>query len=159
MEAKSVPTLQMPGEILDRLSDLYPKLAEGVPGNPVSSLDLPSLEELFASVSGSSFKVFDDPVAYEKNLRAKSYPSWSSSRLIDSSSDIYRIYFNDYSRKIYVDLNGTRLDDLRTRIEDELLYCEILRTLIFVLVCGRPFDPDREETAADGPAEIATILE
>lgn len=49
--------------------------------------------------------------------------------------NIIESYSNDYSKKVYVDLNIERWSEARSAIEEEALYCEILRTLIFVLTC------------------------
>ncbi len=151
MEANSDQNLEIPGEMLSRIIALYPKLTEAVPGtNPTQ--ELPSPEELMTSVGECSFKIFPDPDSYFRSERAKQYLSWSSSRCPETASDLYRIYFNEYSGKIYVDLNGTRFEEARTQLQDEIVYCEILRTLIFVLTC----DVARVETvvAEETPAEV-----
>jgi len=128
----------IPKAILGRLDVLYPKIAPPPPETTESvlrdfgapTLEMPEKEILGTRFLECSFKGFDDPDAYAKCERAKSYVSWSAPR-----NEYYRIYFNDYSKKVYVDLNATRWCEARSAIEEEALYCEILRTLIFVLTC------------------------
>jgi hypothetical protein len=128
----------LPVHLLGRLESLYPKLAPAPilpPGTMLAEfgapiLDLPSLDVLSARVSECSFKFFSDPEDYLASVRAKEYVSWIAPR-----GDIYRIFFNAYSRKIYVDLNEKRWNEVHSQLEDEILFCDILRTLIWVLTC------------------------
>jgi len=142
----------IPREILGMIGTIYPKLAEEVPEAPVKALDLPPVEQLIDRVAKTSFKVFDNDASYVESERAKSYPSWSGSKAQPiRNSDVYRVFFNDYSKKIYVDLNGVRWDEVRKNLEEERLYCEILRTLIFVHTCEVE---KNEETVSSGASEI-----
>lgn len=152
-----------PQEILGRIDRLYSKLAP-VPITPpetwlssfgAPTLEMPTLESLSDRVAQCSFKVFDDATAYHQNPRAKEYVSWSMPR-----TDAYRIYFNVYSKKIYVDLNGKRWVEVRSKLEEEKLFCDILRTLIWVLVCEVELFELREAEKRNADAAVtANVIE
>lgn len=110
------------------------------------TLDLPPLDILTQKLTASSFKIFTDPNHYVKSYRAAAYPSWSSTSIDGCGSDVYRIFFNNHSKKIYIDLNAQRWAEARREIETERLYCEILKTLIFVLTCGIREEPNSVTT-------------
>lgn len=141
---------QLPMEIIGRLENLYPKLSPadlaatdavvGPFGAP--TLELPTVDALSTRVSQCSFKYFADPKEYSDSVRAKEFVSWLAPR-----GDTYRIFFNTVSKKVYVDLNGKRWSEKRSPLEDELLYCDILRTLIFVLTCEVEIFEAREAEA------------
>lgn len=128
----------LPKVILERLDRLYPKLAptgdESFDGLQVKfgepAFELPTIEVLGSRLSECSFMHFSDPVAYAESARAKTYLNWSAPK-----TNLYRVYFNAFSKKIYVDLNAAFGEVARSAYDAEKLYCEILRTLIYVLTC------------------------
>ncbi len=130
----------LPTEIIGRLASLYSQLSPlaAAPaavedvfnafGSP--TLEMPTVDALGERVAQCSFKIFAEPAEYVQSPRAKEFVSWSAPR-----SDVYRIYFNTVSGKVYIDLNGKRWNEVCSKLQEELLYCDILRTLIFVLTC------------------------
>lgn len=136
-------------EFLQRLTFLYMKIEADSPHRGEPTLSLPPLDILTARVAESSFKVFTDQTNYVKSHRASVYPSWSSPSIEGMGAEVYRVFFNAFSKKIYIDLNGPRWNDLRMRLDHERLYCEILKTLIFVLTTGT-----REELSHVAPPKL-----
>lgn len=152
-----IVTEDLPREIIGRLEDLYPKLAAVVPHAPVPALDLPPLDILMTQVAESSFKVFDNSESYIESHRAKTYASWSGNR--DQSvgaAEIYRIFYNKFSKKIYIDLDGTRWNQIRRALREEILFCDILRTLIFVHDCEVAKVEDAVSAGVDEIIEVVT---
>lgn len=129
---------ELPMEIIGRLENLYPKLSP----SDAPTLEMPTVDVLSARVSQCSFKIFESPEEYLGSVRAKEFVSWIAPR-----GDAYRIYFNTVSKKVYVDLNGKRWSETRSKLGDERLYCDILRTLIFVLTCEVELFEAREAEA------------
>ncbi len=152
---------ELPMEIIGRLENLYPKLSPadasasldtvvGPFGAPI--LEMPTVDVLSTRVSQCSFKVFASAEEYAGSVRAKEFVSWIAPR-----GDTYRIYFNTVSKKVYVDLNGKRWSEKRSKVEDERLFCDILRTLIFVLTCEvELFEAREAEAKADAGANAVT---
>jgi aspartyl/asparaginyl beta-hydroxylase (cupin superfamily) len=81
--------------------------------------------------------------------------SWSPPR-----SDVYRVFFDSEAKKVCVELNGKRWDEIHSKLEDEVLFCDILRTLIWVLICEvELFEARESEKAADTvTAEVTEII-
>jgi hypothetical protein len=155
----------LPGEIIGRLASLYPQLspgsatsaAEGENLNAFGSptLEMPTVDALSERLGQCSFKIFEEPPEYFQNPRAKEFVSWSAPR-----SDVYRIYFNTYSGKVYIDLNGKRWNEVCSKLQEELLYCDILRTLIFVLTCEVEMAEARKaDESAAGNAVTGEVTE
>ncbi len=153
----------LPGDLLGRLENLYPKLApsltapldESLIGFGAPILEIPTVDALSSCVARCSFKIFSDPAGYYQSPRAKEFVSWSAPR-----SDAYRVYFNAHSGKVYVDLNGKRWAEVRSKLEQEHLYCEILRTLIFVLTCEVEIAEARkaEENSQAVTSEVTEVI-
>lgn len=151
----------LPTEILGRLENLYPQLSP-LPTGPVDqvlpdfgapSIELPTMTNLSDRVAKCSFLVFKDSDAFHRSPRAKEFVSWSSPR-----SDYYRIYFNTLSKKVYIDLNGKRWDEARTKLGEEILFCDILRTLIWVLTCEvERFEAQEAELNSDKAVSAGVI--
>lgn len=152
----------LPKDILGRLESLYPKLSPisslvdplDALGFAANSMEMPPLETLSTRVSQCSFRVFADPAAFFQSPRAKQFVSWSAPR-----NDAYRIYFNTQSGKVYVDLNGKRWDEIRSKLEEEILFCEILRTLIWVLTCEVELHEAREADKNGDRAVTSEVTE
>ncbi len=81
-----------------------------------------------------SFKVFSDPAAYLKSECAKPFVTYPGPGLRARDREIYRVFFNEPAKKIYIDLNEVRWAEEKSP-PVESLYSEILKTLIFVLAC------------------------
>lgn len=128
----------LPKVILGRLDRLYPRIIPLVLELSDSiklkigdqAFELPAIDVLGTRLSECSFMHFQDPVKYAESARAKTYLNWSAPR-----NDLYRVYFNGFSKKIYVDLNAAFGEVARSAHEAEVLYCEILRSLVYVLTC------------------------
>lgn len=152
----------LPAELLSRLESLYPKLAPAQKSDhPVladfgaPTLEMPALDALRARVSRCAFEVFDEPAHFAENARAKPFVTWSAPR-----NDAYRVYFDAETNQVYVDLNGKRWSEIRAKLEEETLYCEILRSLIWVVTCevelaeARQAEMAAEETVTAAAVEI-----
>jgi hypothetical protein len=154
---------KLPVAIIGQLETLYPKLAPVANASPEDSLsafgaptlEMPTIDILSARVAECAFEGFSEPADFSKNARAKEFVSWSAPR-----NDAYRVYFDARGGKVYVDLNEKRWNETRSKLEEEILYCEILRTLIFVLTCEVELAEAREaEKNADTvTAEIAEVV-
>jgi hypothetical protein len=150
-------------EILGLLGDLYPKISPApaepvdpsVPDFGIPQLEVPPIDDLTTRLGQCSFKVFDDTSVFYGSERAKEYVSWSAPR-----NDVYRIFFNAYSKKVYVDLNGDQWKEIESQSKKEALYCEILRTLVFVLTCEVELSEARDaEQAAEAEGSNAVTSE
>jgi len=153
-ETKSISET-LPTELLGRLESLYPKLAPAEKtadailadfGAP--TLEMPAIDALGTRVSKCAFEVFDEPAHFAANARAKPFVTWSAPR-----NDAYRVYFDAATNQVHVDLNGKRWNEIRAKLEEETLYCEILRSLIWVLTCEVELAEARE---AEKAAETVT---
>lgn len=139
-------------EIVGRLEALYPKLSSDEPSIRESSPDVPALTDLTGEVAKCSFKVFSDPVDYLESERAKPRVVYPGPGIRARDRELYRVFFNDFSNKIYVDVNEVKWAEEKKPILAETLYCEILKTLIFVLACDIAKPPEEE-----GSAEVVTL--
>lgn len=103
---------------------------------------IPPGETLKTSLIESSFKQFDNPDDYDRSERANQYAQHHTS-LFDL--DVFRIYFNDYSSKVYVDLHPRfALEYAGDEAKSLILVYEILKSLMLVDPRLLGEDPDGE---------------
>jgi hypothetical protein len=149
----------MSAEMLNRLSRLYQRIATDVPDPRYPILDLPPIDKISRKIAESSFLVFASSASYGESLRALAYPSWSSLHSTGMGSEVYRVFFNDYSKKLYVDVNGSRLVEARRLLDEEAFLAEILKTMIFVVTCVLPDDePEPAPVSSGGDSTTSPYL-
>lgn len=118
---------EIPTHLLARFEALYTRLRDETTQGLI-----PAREKILEAIAQSSFRVFDSPEEYATNERAAQYVQFISNEHGDRA---YRVYFNEYSKKIYVDLNpgftGIQVDleMIKEQVRSEVSY-EILKTLI-----------------------------
>jgi hypothetical protein len=151
----------LPTDLLGRLATLYPKLAPVEKSDDAvladfgaPTLEMPEMDALGTRVSRCAFEVFDEPAQFAANARAKAFVTWSAPR-----NDAYRVYFDPQSNQVYVDLNGKRWNEIRAKLEEETLYCEILRSLIWVVTCEVELAEAREAEKAAAETVTADVVE
>lgn len=115
---------EIPITILQRFDEIYQKLSheEGL-------VALPAREMIMNSVKRCSFRMFDESDEYVGSERAKEHPHSVS----PTFSHAFRVYFNSYSKKIYVDLNRDSMTAIRITLETEAqILCDIIRSILSV---------------------------
>lgn len=119
---------KIPTHLLERFDELYTRLTK-----EMNDELIPSREKMLRAVSEVSFKVFESPEHYLSNERAMQYVQFISTEHGDRA---YRVYFNHFSKKVYVDLNTSftgisRPKSLVREIIRSEISVEILKSLIF----------------------------
>ncbi len=89
---------------------------------------IPQPDRIVRLIERCSFRMFEEPEDYENNPRAKEYSRHISSTFGDYA---YRVYFNTFSKRIYVDLNRDRISLICLVAETEVLFlCELIRSIM-----------------------------
>lgn len=117
---------EIPIAILRRFDEIYQTLSgeEERLAIPERALMLETLNQR------CSFKMFEETDDYFMSERARNYPHFISPTFGDHA---FRVYYNSYSSKIYVDLNREPMQAIRiTRETEAQVLCEIIRSIILV---------------------------
>ncbi|MBS1961416.1 MAG: hypothetical protein JST04_04315 [Bdellovibrionales bacterium] len=115
----------IPVTILQKFDELYQTLTrtEEMIAVPERALMLDLLQRC-------SFKMFEETEDYFGSARAREYPQYISPTFGDHA---FRVYFNSYSNKIYVDLNREPIQAIRiTKETEHQVLCEIIRSIVLV---------------------------
>ena len=100
----------------------------------------PAKDYLRTKIRASSFKNFNASDVYRRNERAKSSLSFISSRWGENA---FRVFFNQVTSKIYVDVNASFIVDFSYAAEWDLsILCDIARAIYFI----HPADPNARNT-------------
>lgn len=114
-----------PVTILKRFDEIYQKLV-----HETHAVLIPEREQIVRTVGRTSFKLFEDTTTYLASARANEYPHCVSSAFGDRT---FRVYYNSYSNKVYVDLNRDRISAIRQSVEAETqVFCEVIRSILFI---------------------------
>ncbi len=117
---------EIPVAILRRFDEIYQKLAE-----EEVRIALPARDRIMKSLERCSFRMFDESDEYAECLRAKEHPHTVS----PTFGHAFRVYFNSYSKKVYVDLNRDSMTAVRIAQETE---SQILVDIIRSILCVDP---------------------
>lgn len=114
--------IDIPVTILQRFDEIYRLLS-----TEENRILLPERDAVMSSVNRCSFRMFDEPEEFLEAERAKSHPQLVSPNF-DSA---FRVYFNSYSRKVYVDLNRDPMTAIHITAETETqLLCDLIRSVL-----------------------------
>lgn len=128
---------ELPVTILQRFDELYQTLT-----HENERIAIPERELMLDLLRRCSFRMFEETDEYLASERARNFPHYISPTFGDHA---FRVYFNSFSSKIYVDLNREPIQAIRiTRETETQVLCEIIRSIILV-------DPTMYR---EGPAEI-----
>jgi len=115
----------IPVTILTRFDELYHKLE-----NELNLAALPAKESLLEIVQRCSYKMFDEVDEFIDCARAKEHAQIGSATFGDVA---FRVYFNSYSKRVYVDLNRDRISAIRLTLETEAeVLVDIIRSILIV---------------------------
>lgn len=108
--------------ILQRFDEIYQKLS-----TEKMMVALPAREALMSSVNRCSYRTFDESDEFLESARAKTHPHLIS----PTFNHAFRVYFNSYSRKVYVDLNREPMAAIRISLETESqILCDLMLSIL-----------------------------
>lgn len=126
---------ELPVTILQRFDELYQTLSK-----ERDRIAIPERTLMLELLQRCSFKMFEETDDYFASERARNFPHYISPTFGDHA---FRVYFNSYSSKIYVDLNRDPIQAIRiTRETEAQVLCEIIRSIVLV----DPTMPEEEPT-------------
>lgn len=115
---------EIPVTILSRFDEIYQKLMTE------ESRVIPARDAILDSIRRCSFKMFEEPEDYLGNERAKEHEQYISTTF---GTFAFRVYYNAYSDKVYVDLNRESISAIRISMETETqVLIDILRSILVV---------------------------
>lgn len=116
---------EIPVTILSRFDELYHKLE-----HELNLAAIPAKESLIEIVKRCSYKMFDEVEDFVECPRAKEHAQLSSATFGDVA---FRVYYNSYSKRVYVDLNRDRISAIRLTLETETdVLLDIIRSIMIV---------------------------
>ena len=132
---------ELPKIFSEQLEELYGRLSR-----EAREVWVPEKQRLGKAILEASFKAFESVDEYTARGRAHQY-SWRISNRL--GRDFFRVYFNDFSRKVYVDLNAPLTAPLLEKTDGFLeLATEIVRSIMFT-------DPNLLDEEA--PTEVVIV--
>lgn len=112
----------IPVSILQRFDEIYQKLA-----TEMGMVLMPARDEVMGCVNRCSFRMFDESEEFMESARAKSHTHLVS----PTFGRAFRVYFNSYSRKVYVDLNREPMAAVSMSLETEdLVLSDLIRSIV-----------------------------
>ena len=115
----------IPVTILNRFDEIYKTLT-----HEEEKIAVPERELMLDLLNRVSFKMFEEAEEYVGSERARNFPHYISPTFGDHA---FRVYYNSFSNKIYVDLNREPIQAIRISRETEVqVLCEIIRSIILV---------------------------
>jgi hypothetical protein len=115
----------IPVTILQRFDEIYQTLT-----HEEERIAIPERALMLELLSRCSFRMFEEADEYLSSERARNFPHYISPTF---GNHAFRVYYNSYSSKIYVDLNREPIQAIRITAETEAqVLCEIIRSIIMV---------------------------
>jgi hypothetical protein len=116
---------ELPVTILQRFDEIYKTLS-----HEKELIAIPRRELMLELLERCSFKMFEETDEYCASERAQNFPHYISPTFGDHA---FRVYYNSFSSKIYIDLNRDPMQAIRiTRETEARVLCEIIRSIILV---------------------------
>jgi hypothetical protein len=122
---KGLEVEDLPITILQRFDEIYKTLSD-----ESERIAIPGRELMIELIKRCSFRMFDESDDYISSERAQNYPHYISPTF---GNHAFRVYFNSFSSKIYIDLNREPIQAIRiTRETEAQVLCEIIRSIVLV---------------------------
>ncbi len=122
---KGLEVEELPVTILQRFDELYKTLSD-----ESDRIAIPERELMIELIKRCSFRMFEETDEYLTSERARNFPHYISPTF---GNHAFRVYFNSYSSKIYIDLNREPMQAIRITLETEAqVLCEIIRSIVLV---------------------------
>ena len=111
--------------LLEQFDEIYARIRR-----ETADVLVPEKELLLETIRSCAFRTFYDPQTYRESERAKNAPVCISP---SRGEDAFRVFYNTFSQKIYIDLNLEFILAFREKMESELtLLCEIMQSILFI---------------------------
>jgi hypothetical protein len=136
LEAKAANEIL--SEIRRRLDYFYLKVQLDAETRGSKPRALPPLASVAEKLGQASFRVFSDPGQYVASDRAARARETLPDALSSLGRDVFRVFFNDHSKKVYIDLNHPRWEETGDRLGLERLYCELLKAFLLLSAVNDP---------------------
>jgi hypothetical protein len=116
---------ELPVTILSRFDEIYQTLAA-----EAERIAIPERTLMLDLLKRCSFKMFEETDEYLGSERARNFPHYISPTF---GNHAFRVYYNSFSNKIYIDLNREPMQAIRITLETEAqVLCEIIRSIVLV---------------------------